>query len=262
MIEIIAAVASVISALVLILVLVKVNGLSAAAQNASAPSAVDAKELAQELGGAIENAFRQYIPQPDKLSSALSGIVDQAGKKANEGVESAGKAILAGQEKAAEKLAAQQQGTLAALETARKALEEAATKLGGSLSSHTQQLEKIDTGSRDQLKAILSQHSEGVQKSLAGSNDQLKALLAQHADSLQKSSTAIASQLDKIVTLEKDIQQVLHIQQVTDGTLKSVAASDEFKQTLTTLRQHLAASDSLIKEVTKPRTIRLVESET
>lgn len=301
--DIIAAVASVVSALVLIVVLIKLIGMS----NAPASSQiVDAKELAKELGGAIEAAFRQYVPQPEKLASALTGIVDQAAKKASDGVEAANKAIQAGQEKAAEKLAGQEKSLTANLDTARKALDEASTKLGSTLSTatdkiaaaaaslgtqldktgadfavkikgsmepavanlqtaltaHAGQLEKTEAGSREQLKSILTQHSDSVQKSLAGSNDQLKSVLAQHAESLQKASTAIASQLDKIMALEKDIQQVLHVQQVTDGTLKAVAATEEFKQTMTTLRQHLTASDNLIKEVTKPRTIRLVESET
>lgn len=208
--EMITAIASVISALVLIVVLIKLFSLGGATPAASAP-AVDAQELAGALGGSIENAFREFVPQPDKMSAALSSVLSQASLKATEGVSVAG-----------------------------RSLDEAATKLSTALATHTQQLEK----------------------SAAADREQLKALLAAHADSLQKTTATLATQLDKISSLQRDIQQVLQIQQVTDGTMKQLAGGVEFTQTLSALRQHLAASDSLIKEVTKPRTIRLVESET
>ena len=252
--ENVTAIASVISALVLIVVLIKLFTLGKPAEAAPAP-AVDAQELASALGGSIENAFREFVPQPDKMSAALSGVVTQAAVKANEGVSAAGRAI-----------------------------DEAATKLANALTTHAQQIEKTETASREQLKSLLTAHADSLQKSIAAGNDQLKLLLASHADSLQKATsggndqlklllashaenlqkatTALASQLDKIAQLEQDIKQVLHIQQVTDGTLKQLASGVEFTQTLSALRQHLTTSDSLIKEVTKPRTIRLVESET
>ena len=229
--EMITAIASVVSALVLIVVLIKLFTLGGASQPAAAP-AVDAQELAGALGGSIENAFRDFIPQPDKMSAAVSTIMAQAGQKATEGVTAAG-----------------------------RSLDDAASKLASALTSHAQQLEKADSAGREQLKALLTTHADSLQKSTAASNEQLKLLLTSHADSLQKATAALASQLDKITSLQKDIQQVLQIQQVTDGTMKQLASGVEFTQTLSALRQHLATSDSLIKEVTKPRTIRLVESE-
>lgn len=230
--EMITAIASVISALVLIVVLIKLFTLGGASQPAAAP-AVDAQELAGALGGSIENAFREFIPQPDKMSAAVSTVMAQAGQKATEGVTAAG-----------------------------RSLDDAATKLAGALTAHAQQIEKADTASREQLKALLTAHADNLQKSTAASNEQLKLLLGSHADSLQKATATLATQLDKITSLQKDIQQVLQIQQVTDGTMKQLAGGVEFSQTLSALRQHLSTSDSLIKEVTKPRTIRLVESET
>lgn len=229
--EMITAIASVVSALVLIVVLIKLFTLGGASQPAAAP-AVDAQELAGALGGSIENAFRDFIPQPDKMSAAVSTIMAQAGQKATEGVTAAG-----------------------------RSLDDAASKLASALTSHAQHLEKADSAGREQLKALLTTHADSLQKSTAASNEQLKLLLTSHADSLQKATAALASQLDKITSLQKDIQQVLQIQQVTDGTMKQLASGVEFTQTLSALRQHLATSDSLIKEVTKPRTIRLVESE-
>lgn len=237
------AIASVANVIILVLVLLKVGkaaGLAEQSAGKVAGTSMTAKELAQELGGSIDSAFKNYVPQPDKLAAAVTSAVEQSVKKASEGVDALHKNMLAGQTQVAEKWAGHEKATTAALETAKKGLDEAAGKLSTALANHAQQLEKAEAAGRDQLKNLLTQHAESV----------------------QKAGQAIAGQLDKIMALEKDIQQVLHVQQVVDGTLKSVTAADEFKQTLSALRKHLESSDGLLREVAKPRTIRLVESET
>lgn len=241
------AIASVANAIILVLVLLKIGP----ATGKIAGTSMTAKELAQELGGSIESAFKNYVPQPEKLAAAVTGAVEQSVKKASEGVDALHKNMVASQTQTAEKWAAHEKGTVASLEAAKKALDESAGKLGSALS-----------GATDKLQAALTGHAQQLEKAESAGRDQLKSLLTQHADSLQKASQAIAGQLDKIMALEKDIQQVLHVQQVVDGTLKSVTTTDEFKQTLAALRKHLESSDGLLKEVAKPRTIRLVESET
>lgn len=218
----ISAAASLVSAIILILVLVKLGRLTSVMEsNAGGGLNFSAADLGAELAGPIQAAFKDH-----------------------------------------------EKSALGALETARKALDDASGKLGGALSAHAQQVEKIDASSREQLKAVLAQHVDGLTKNQqqqekigSAQAEQLKALLAQHVDGLTKASTAIAGQLDKIMQLEKDIQQVLHVQQVVDGSIKAVSGAEEFKSTLAALRKHLEQSDTLIREVTKPRTIRLVEQE-
>lgn len=218
----ISAAASLVSAIVLILVLVKIGRLASAMEsNVGGGLNFSAADLGAELAGPIQTAFKDH-----------------------------------------------EKSALGALESARKALDEAAGKLGSALTAHAQQVEKIDAASREQLKAALAQHVENLGKQLqqqekiaASQNEQLKAALAQHVEGLGKAASAIAGQLDKIMQLEKDIQQVLHVQQVVDGSIKAVSTAEEFKSTLAALRKHLEQSDTLIREATKPRTIRLVEQE-
>lgn len=245
--NLIAAVSSVISMVVLILILLKTG---AAQSKQIEGTGMTAKELADELGGSIESAFQNYVPQPEKLGAAVSSSVEQAAKKALESVDSVHKNMLTTQGQLAEKWSGQEKNTVAALEAASKAVAEASGKLGPSLAAAV-----------EKIQAALTAHAAQLEKSDAASREQLKGILAAHADSLNKAGQGIASQLEKIMQLEKDIQQVLHVQQVTEGTLKSVAATDEFKQTLASLRKHIEQSDSLLREVAKPRTIRLVEQE-
>ena len=97
---------------------------------------------------------------------------------------------------------------------------------------------------------------------LGGSwKDQLNSVLAQHADKLTEATQVLSGQLEKIAELEGSIEKVLHVQQTVDGTLKDVSTSEEFKETLATLRSHLEASDKFLKELAKPRMITLVEEE-
>ena len=114
----------------------------------------------------------------------------------------------------------------------------------------------------DKLQAALASHVQQLEKVTTASNAQAQGSMSTHAEQLSKASQAIASQLEKIMALEKDIQKVRHVQQLVDGTMKTVSAAEEFKQTLTALRTHIEASDKVLKELAKPRTIRLVETET
>jgi len=239
---ILSAVASLISAVVLILVLGKLGKVAAAAEKATAKSGgagISAKELGAELAGPIDAAFKAHVPNPEKFAAATAAAIEQAAKKSSEGVEALHKNLLAAQSQATDKWSANEKAAIQGLENAAKAVESAAAKLNDALASHAQQLDKVESGNRDQLKSVLTQHAE----------------------SLNKASGAIAGQLDKIMQLEKDIQQVLHVQQVVDGSIKAVSSAEEFKATLSALRKHLEASDSLVREATKPRTIRLVEQD-
>ena len=45
------------------------------------------------------------------------------------------------------------------------------------------------------------------------------------------------------------------------GALKTISSAQEFKDSMVAFKDHLEASDKLLKEVAKPRRIELVESE-
>jgi hypothetical protein len=235
---IVTAVASLASAVILVLVLIKLGGLTGAA-SAKPGVSVSAKELGAELAGSIDAAFKAHVPNPEKFAAANAAAIDQAIKKAGEAVEALHKNLLSAQAQATDKWSANERAAVQSLENVAKAIETAAARLNDALSAHAQQLDKAQSAAREQLKLVLTQHVEGM----------------------NKAASAIAGQLDKIMQLEKDIQQVLHIQQVVDGSIKAVSSAEEFKATLAALRKHLEQSDSLIREATKPRTIRLIEQE-
>ena len=269
-------------------------------------TAMTAAELATQLGNAINEAFKNNVPQPDKMAAAVNASVENFRKASLESLESLQKKLGDSQAAMIDKWTAHEKQTSTNLEGAKKALESLAAsfssgqstgveKLQAALASHVQQLEKVTTASNAQAQGSMSTHAEQLKKAFeslastlssgqaagaeklqaalaahvqqlekitSAANAQAQGSLATHGDQFTKASQAIATQLEKIMALEKDIQKVLHLQQLVDGTMKSVSAAEEFKQTLSTLRTHIEASDKLLKELSKPRTIRLVETET
>lgn len=224
-------------------------------------TALTADLLADKLGGAIDAAFRNYVPQPEKLSAAVTAPVEAAVKGATAGLEAAVKSATAGLETSLK-------GATAGLEASLKAVAAALD------ASHKKQLDSQDVlatkwsgyqkdtvagleAAKKALEAVTTQLTNG----LGGSTDKWQGALATHAQQVGVANQALVAQLEKIQTLGKDIEKVFHVQQMVDGTIKAVTTTEEFKNTLTSLRQHIEKSDALIREVAKPRTIRLVEQQ-
>lgn len=169
-----------------------------------------------------------------------------------------------------------------------------AEKMKAMLSGHTHDLDKSLGGAASQIKEGLQQHGKSLDKvvgqivgqvqtaygegagklqaALAAVTGQmgkdvgawsgnLQEALTEQTQKLTAATQALSGQLEKIAALEKDIEKVLHVQEAVDGAMKAVASSEEFKKTLEALREHLAESDNLLREASRPRTIRLVESE-
>lgn len=70
----------------------------------------------------------------------------------------------------------------------------------------------------------------------------------------------VAEQLAKVAGVASSVEKLLQLQKSVDGTLRDVSATNEFKETLSELRRHLAEADQILKDAKKPRRLRLVES--
>ena len=216
----IALIVAVVTLVLLVVAIIKLLALSKSVNRLAEQipgTGMTAKELAGELGGSIQSSFQQFMPQPEKVSGAISSSVETSVKAALGQVESLHKKLLDAQDAVLDKWSAHEKNTTTSLGAITKALDDNA-------------------------------------KSLA-------AALKDHAEKTAKASEQLSAQLDKISAIGKEIDKLLHLQQATEGTLKSVASTEEFKKTLEGLRTHLEASDKMLKEIAKPRTIRLVEQE-
>lgn len=162
-------------------------------------------------------------------------------------------------------LQAQMQNLEKGISSAPKQIAEAVStgsgQLEAALKQHAEKVQAANQALQAQLDKVLSLAPEQIAKAVATGSGQFETALKQQAEKIQAASQALQEQLDRIVQLGRDIEKMLHVQQAIEGTLKTVAATEEFRQTLDTLRKHVETSDALLREAAKPRVIRLVESE-
>lgn len=235
-----------------------------------------ADDLAKALAPSIENAFKSNIPQPEKFAAALTAAVEGTKKNLEASASQTATAVAGALDTARKALEATSTQSATALSTsldgARKALESGSSQTTSTISTSLDAARKaIDAsasqlatslgGGADKLQSAFAAQIQAIEKANASANEQTKAALNSHAEKLGKVSQDLAASLEKIAALGKDIEKVLHVQQTVEGAMKSVSTSEEFKKTLTTLQAHLAASDELVKQASRPRKIRLVEGE-
>ena len=220
-----------------------------------------ADAIAEALGGAIDKAFRNYVPQPDKLATAVSGSLENAVKSAASAFESAAKSTITA-------LDASGKNTAMAMDSAVKAaatnVEAAGKKLAetqDALVTKWAAQQKETVGTLETAKKALETAAAALTSGLSGSADKWQNSLTAHAGQVTAANQALAAQLEKIQALGKEIEKVLHVQLAVDNTIKSVTTTEEFRTTLVTLKKHLEQSDNLLREISKPRMIRLVENE-
>jgi hypothetical protein len=235
-------------------------------------TAMTAADLADALGEKIQAAFRESVPQPEKTADAMRAAVQQVLTNVAGEVEKLQQVLIQGQSTLVDRWMHAAEATTTDLKNVEASLATIVNDLTGGLSTnaekltsmfsgHTREIDKALSSVVEKLQAALKDHAELVKASGGDWGAKVKDVLSEHVNGIEAANHELADQLEKVATLEKNIENVLHIQQVVDGTLKTVSASEEFAKLITTLREHLEASDALLREVSKPRTIRLVETE-
>ena len=212
-------------------------------------TAMTATELGGVLGVAIDKAFKDHVPQPEQTAIAMRKAVEGIISSAAAEVEKLQKLLTESQSQLVQKWMSAATATTTDLKDTEKALATVVTDLTNGLSTNA-----------EKMKNMLVSHTQSMEKAMGTVPSHMKTVLTEHNEKFQAANVALTAQLGKIAELEKDIQKILHLQEAVDNTLKGVAATDEFKQTLVALRTHLQESDKLLKEISKPKTIRLVES--
>jgi regulator of sigma D len=213
-------------------------------------TALTKEDLAASIGDAIEKGFKDHVPQPEAMAKSIESATSSLGKGTADQVAKMHQEFIEGQKSLLDKWIEAQNKSAEKLDASQKALSGLSEKLPSEMKSATEKLESAVSSLRE--------HLDGAGEKW---NKQLVPALNEHAEKMAKSSDAIAGQLKTISELEKDIQKILHVQEAVDGTLKDVSSAEEFKQTLSALRVHLEESDKMLKELAKPRKIRLVEKD-
>ncbi len=122
-------------------------------------------------------------------------------------------------------------------------------------------LDALISGLGDQIKSSLILGLQAMETSSSRSAEKMGAALSEHAQKVEASANALGTQLMRIAELEKSIEKILHVQEAVEATMKSVSASEETSKLFAALREHLVESDKLLREASRPRLIRLVETD-
>ena len=212
-------------------------------------TAMTAADLGGVLGVAIDKAFKDHVPQPEQAAIAMRKAVEGVISSTAGEVEKLQKMLTESQSLLVQKWMNAATATTTDLKDTEKALATVVTDLTNGLSTNA-----------EKMKNMLVSHTQSMEKAMGTVPSHMKTVLAEHNEKFQAANAALTAQLGKIAELEKDIQKILHLQETVEGTIKGVAVSTEFKQTLIALKTHLEESDKLLREISKPKTIRLVES--
>ncbi len=229
----------------LVLLVVAIVKLSALSDNVARladqvhNSGMTTPELGQKIGGAIDEALRQYMPKPGDVSSSIAGSVDTAVKGALKSVEELQKRVVDAQGSLLTKWVEYEGRITSSMDATSRAMGESAKQYGTSLGAVSQKM--------------VASFDEGAEK--------LNQSMKQHAEKAAASCAQLSAQIEKVAAFQQEVGKLVHLQQATDSTIKSVAASEDFKELIKSIRGHLDTTDKALKDIIKPRTIRLVESE-
>jgi hypothetical protein len=78
---------------------------------------------------------------------------------------------------------------------------------------------------------------------------------ARYGDRVDAAAKSLGEQIERVGQIGTEIDKVLRTTQSLETTLRQVGSSDEFRQTLSNLRNHLSASDELLKQLSRPRRV-------
>lgn len=249
----------------LILLVVAITKLSALGNSVSylaeqiQGAGMTSSDLGQQVGDAIGKSLEKFVPKPENMASAITASVQEALKTATANVEDLHQRVLDAQGSLLEKWGEYEATLTSEFGGLAKTMEDTGKIVQSGLAGAGQQANVSFDESAKKLNASIQGFAQQTTTSFSDAAQKLHDALKLHAEKASAASQQLTAQLEKIAALEQNIGSLLHLQQATDKTMQSVAASEEFKALVKDLRTHLVASDNALKEIAKPRRIRLVE---
>jgi uncharacterized protein YfkK (UPF0435 family) len=123
-----------------------------------------------------------------------------------------------------------------------------------------EELDKKEIQRWEKMVADFNQLSVRLAESFKQAVSGMDSASARYSERIQASVEALTEQLDKVTQLGNEIDKVLRTTQSMEATLRQVSSSDEFRQTLANIRNHLVTSDELLKQLSRPRKVVFQEA--
>jgi len=210
-------------------------------------------QLASQLAGYIESNLLARIGNDTPAAAGLE-FTQVLGKAVTDSTAS----LATAQAKFAEQLAKVQADAAA---QAAKAQTDAAAQIAKAQTDTAAQLTKAHSDAAAQIASARQEAAAQAVKAQGETSAKLAAAQQETAAQLAKAQDKVAEQLGRVTEIATSVDNILKLQQTVDGTIKGVTATEEFKSTLLELKRHLSESDEMLKNLAKPRSIRLVEQD-
>lgn len=123
-----------------------------------------------------------------------------------------------------------------------------------------QELDKKEIARFEKMVQEFSQLATRLAESFRQSVSTMENASTRYSERIQESVESLNEQLGKVTQLGVEIDKVLRTTQAMEATLRQVGSSDEFRQTLANLRNHLSTSDELLKQLSRPRKVTFQEA--
>ncbi len=123
-----------------------------------------------------------------------------------------------------------------------------------------QELDKKEIARFEKMVQEFSQLSARLADTFKQAVTTLESASTRYSERIQQSVESLNEQLEKVTQLGTEIDKVLRTTQAMETTLRQVGNSDEFRQTLANLRNHLNTSDELLKQLSRPRKVVFQEA--
>ncbi len=122
-----------------------------------------------------------------------------------------------------------------------------------------QQLDQKELARWEKMVADFGQLSVKVAEQFRGAASAMDSATDRYTERVQVSTQELAKQLEAITSVGKDIDKLLNLTASMEKTMSEISDAEEFRETLMSLRNHLNASDQLVKNLSKPRQVVLQE---
>jgi biopolymer transport protein ExbB/TolQ len=123
-----------------------------------------------------------------------------------------------------------------------------------------QELDRKEIARFEKMVQDFNQLSTRLADSFRQAVSSLESASTRYTERMQQSVESLNGQLEKVAQLGMEIDKMFRTTQSMETTLRQMGSSDEFRQTLANLRNHLSTSDELLKQLSRPRKVVFQEA--
>ena len=230
-----------------------------------------------ELSSAIESGFKR-MPDPDRYEKVFTHAVEGASDAVREKYEEFAQMYEQRIEVLTEKLSSK-------LDLVANNFSSGSEKVSLEISGHAQQVGLITEKQAEQFAQVqqkyMAEHTLIAQQELtrweqmvssfqelanqmagqlSGAVSAINEAADHYSQRVDGSARALVEQISKVAEIGARIDELLQATRAMENAFVKIGSSEEFGETLSSLRAHLATSDELVKKITKPKTIVLQEA--